>query len=48
MNSKIFETTFWKDTTPGDLLQGYRLKHQLSQSQLAKMTGMLYIDINSC
>lgn len=42
----VFETTFWKDTTLGDLLQGYRLKHQLSQAQLAKMTGMTQATIS--
>ena len=35
-----FETEFWKETTPGDLLQGYRLKHELSQEQLAEKTGI--------
>lgn len=35
-----FGTDFWRETTPGDLLQGYRLKHGLSQEQLAEMTGI--------
>ncbi len=35
-----FDTEFWKETTPGDLLQGFRLKHNLSQKQLAEMTGI--------
>ena len=35
-----FQTAFWKKTTPGDLLQGYRLKHGLSQEQLAEKVGI--------
>ena len=35
-----FSTAFWKDTTPGDLLQGFRLKHGMSQAQLAEKTGI--------
>ena len=35
-----FKTRFWKETTPGDLLLGYRLKHELSQEQLAEKTGI--------
>jgi len=35
-----FGTEFWKQTTPGDLLQGFRLKHGLSQEQLAEKTGI--------
>ena len=35
-----FETEFWKETTPGNLLQGFRLKHGLSQEQLAEKTGI--------
>lgn len=35
-----FETNFWKKTTPGALLQGYRLKHGLTQVRLAELTGI--------
>ena len=35
-----FETPFWKKTTPGDLLQGFRLKHGMSQEQLAEKSGI--------
>ena len=35
-----FETPFWKKTTSGDLIQGYRLKHGLSQQELAEKTGI--------
>ena len=35
-----FETPFWKKTTPGNLLQGFRLKHGMSQEQLAEKTGI--------
>ena len=35
-----FETDFWKKTTSGNLLEGFRLKHGLSQSQLAEKTGI--------
>ncbi|MBR5078079.1 MAG: hypothetical protein IKX30_04995 [Victivallales bacterium] len=32
----VFETDFWKETTPGMLLAGYRLKHEMTQEQLAE------------
>ena len=35
-----FETPFWKKTVSGDLIQGYRLKHGLSQQELAEKTGI--------
>ena len=35
-----FATDFWRQSTPGDLLRGYRLKHGFTQQQLAKMTGI--------
>ena len=35
-----FQTAFWKKTTPGDLLQGFRLKHGMSQEQLAEKSGI--------
>ena len=35
------ENTFWGlNITPGDQLRGFRLQHNLSQAQLAKMTGI--------
>ncbi len=34
------ESDFWKSATVGDLLAGYRLKHELTQKQLAKHAGM--------
>ncbi len=36
----VFETDFWKETTPGDLLMGCRLKHDLTQEQLAEKSGI--------
>lgn len=35
-----FKTEFWRETTPGMLMQGFRLKHGLSQEQLAERTGI--------
>lgn len=40
LSVNAFETDFWRQTTPGALLQGYRLKHGFSQEQLAKKTGI--------
>ena len=34
------ESDLWKSATVGDLLAGYRLKHELTQKQLAKLAGM--------
>ena len=40
-SENALENTFrGLNITPGDLLQGFRLKHGLSQAQLAKMTGI--------
>lgn len=39
-STDAFGTEFWKETTPGDLLQGFRLKHNLSQEQLAEKSGI--------
>lgn len=36
----IFETDFWKRATPGDLLAGCRLKHEMTQKQVAKKAGV--------
>ena len=35
-----FTTPFWQETTSGDLLQGFRLKHGLSQAELAEKSGI--------
>ena len=40
MSLNVFETPFWKKTVSGDLIQGYRLKHGLSQQELAEKTGI--------
>ena len=43
-----FETDWWKEmATPGNLLAGYRLKHNLTQRQLAEMTGISYSTISA-
>lgn len=36
----IRDTDFWKSTTPGRLLAGFRLKHELTQKQLAQKLGI--------
>ena len=43
-----FETDFWKQTTPGDLLQGFRLKHGFSQKALAEKSGIPQTVISAC
>ena len=43
-----FETAFWKQTSPGDLLQGFRLKHGLSQKELAEKSGIPQTVISAC
>ena len=43
----FFETDFWKETTPGDLLAGTRLKHELTQKQLAELSGISYATISA-
>ena len=43
----IFDTDFWKDTTPGDLLMGTRLKHELTQMQLARLSGISHATISA-
>ena len=42
-----FESDFWKSATVGDLLAGYRLKHELTQKQLAKLAGMSHATISA-
>ncbi|MBO4303393.1 MAG: helix-turn-helix transcriptional regulator [Lentisphaeria bacterium] len=39
-DTDAFQTPFWRKTSPGDLLQGYRLKHGLSQEALSEKTGI--------
>ena len=43
----VFETDWWKSMTPGDLLAGCRLKHGLTQKQLAEKVGMSYATISA-
>ena len=42
-----FESDFWKSATVGNLLAGYRLKHQLTQKQLAARAGMSHATISA-
>ena len=42
----VFETDFWKETTPGMLLAGYRLKHEMTQEQLAEKSGIRQSNIS--
>lgn len=42
-----FESDFWKSATVGDLLAGYRLKHELTQKQLANLAGMSHATISA-
>lgn len=43
----IRETDFWKENvTSGRLLQGYRLKHGMTQRQLAKASGISYATLS--
>ena len=42
-----FETDFWKEITPGDLLAGTRLKHELTQEQLAEKSGIHQVVISA-
>ena len=41
-----FETDLWKKFTPGDLLLGTRMKHQLTQAQLAEKSGIHQVTIS--
>ena len=43
----IRDTDFWKNTTPGDLLLGTRLKYGLSQKQLSKLSGISHATISA-
>jgi len=36
----VFGTDFWKNSKPGDFIVGYRLKHELTQKQLAELSGI--------
>ena len=42
-----FETDFWKGVTPSDLLVGMRLKHELTQEQLAEKSGIHQVVISA-
>lgn len=44
----IRDTEFWRERmTPGTVLQGYRLKHDLTQQQLAQKSGISYATISA-
>ena len=44
----VFESDWWKNNaTPGRLLAGTRMKHELTQKQLAKLTGISYATISA-
>ena len=43
----ITDTVFWKSTTPGDLLAGCRLKHQMTQKTLPKLSGISHATISA-
>ena len=39
----ILTSDYWKGVTPGSLLQGYRLKHDLTQKQLSQLCGIHHV-----
>ncbi len=43
----IVETDYWKGVTPGNLLQGYRLKHELTQKQLSQLCGIHHVVLSA-
>ena len=44
----VRETSFWRENaTPGRLLAGYRLKHELTQEQLAQRCGLHHVVISA-
>ena len=43
----IRKTEYWKTVTPGSILAGTRLKHGLTQKQLATLAGMSYSSISA-
>ena len=43
----ILKTDYWKTVTPGSLLAGTRLKHELTQQRLAMMAGMSHATISA-
>lgn len=44
----VFETDWWKENaTPGSLLAGFRLKHELTQKQLAAKIGLCHWTISA-
>ena len=45
---KIRDTEFWrKRMTPGTVLQGYRLKHEMTQRQLSAKSGISHATISA-
>ena len=43
----ILSTDYWKTVTPGSLLAGTRLKHELTQQRLAILAGMSHATISA-
>ena len=43
----VFKTDYWKNVTPRDLLAGTRLKHELTQEQLAEKSGIHQVVISA-
>ena len=44
----VFETDWWKETAfPGSIAAGARLKHELTQAQLAELTGIAQENISA-
>ena len=43
----VFKTDYWKNVKPGDLLAGTRLKHELTQEQLAEKSGIHQVVISA-
>ena len=42
-----FQSDFWKKVTPGDLLAGTRLKHEMTQEELAQKSGIHQVVISA-
>lgn len=48
MKINAFESDFWKENaTPGRIAAGFRLKHQMTQAQLAELTGIDQANISA-
>lgn len=43
----VLLSDFWRQTTPGDLLAGFRLKHGLTQEELAEKSGIHQVVISA-